>query len=398
MTVRRPEDTTVPDDWDPRSPEVQQDQIAAYDALRAHCPVAHDDYLGYTLLSHADVAAAALDPQTFSNRVSDRHVAVPNGLDGPEHTAFRRINDAYFTPERMAAAEPVLRTVIRELIAELPAGHRVDAAGEFARQYALRITAAFMGWEEEYREPLSAWVQRNREATLRRDRAEIGRVALEFDGTIRRMLADRTGSAGLDAEGRPRDVTAQLMRDVVELPDGARPMTEPELISLIRNWTVGELSTIAACAGVLVQFLATHPHEQERLRSDPTQIPAAVEEIMRLRDPLVSNRRVTTRPVEVGGRRLPAGARVTLNWTSANRDEAAFPDAAQYRPDRDQSANLVYGIGIHACPGAPLARLELRLLVEELLAATTAIEEAGPTANEIYPVAGFSSVPVIVRR
>ena len=140
MTVRRPEDTTVPADWDPRSPEVQQDQIAAYDALRAHCPVAHDDYLGYTLLSHADVAAAALDPQTFSNRVSDRHVAVPNGLDGPEHTAFRRINDAYFTPERMAAAEPVLRTVIRELIAELPAGHRVDAAGEFARQYALRIT------------------------------------------------------------------------------------------------------------------------------------------------------------------------------------------------------------------------------------------------------------------
>lgn len=112
----------------------------------------------------------------------------------------------------------------------------------------------------------------------------------------------------------------------------------------------------------------------------------------------MSNRRVTTRPVEVGGRRLPAGARVTLNWTSANRDEAAFPDAAQYRPDRDQSANLVYGTGIHACPGAPLARLELRLLVEELLAATTAIEEAGPTANEVYPVAGFSSVPVIVRR
>ena len=155
MTVRRPEDTTVPADWDPRSPEVQQDQIAAYDALRAHCPVAHDDYLGYTLLSHADVAAAALDPQTFSNRVSDRHVAVPNGLDGPEHTAFRRINDAYFTPERMAAAEPVLRTVIREL--SLPANvhcQRIEAAG--ARSDAARSLTARTGQAPGARRDLRA--------------------------------------------------------------------------------------------------------------------------------------------------------------------------------------------------------------------------------------------------
>lgn len=389
-------------DWSPRSAEVQRDQVAAYDAMRARCPVAHDEYLGWTLFAHADVEAAALDAAGFSNHVSERHVAVPNGMDAPEHTAFRRINDRYFTPERMAAFRPTAHRVVAELVGELverageAPSHVVEAAGEFAERFAMEITAAFMGWEQKYRAPLTAWVRRNREATLRQDREEIGRVALEFDGRIRQMLDERRGDAGRDAEGDPRDVTAELMRDVVDLPAGRRTMTDEELVSLIRNWTVGELSTIAACVGILVQFLAEHPQEQERLRRAPAAIPAAVEEILRLRDPLVSNRRVTTRPVEMGGRRLPGGARVTLNWTSANRDEAVFPEAREYRPGRDQSGNLVYGTGVHACPGAPLARLELRTLVEELLRATARIEPAGETANETYPVVGFTTVPVRV--
>ena len=380
-------------DWDSRDPAVQRDQLAAYDAMRARCPVAHDDYLGYTLFRHEDVRYALEHPELFSSRVSTRHVAVPSGMDAPEHTAFRVINDKYYTPQRLAGFAPVFRAIIRDLVAALPRGQAVDVMDGFAQRYAMRIQNAFMGWPEALEAPLTAWIEKNRRATLRGDRAEIAAVALEFDHYIRALLQERRASA-------TDDITSELLHDVVHLPDGDRLMTEAELISLIRNWTVGELSTVSAAAGIIVRFLAAHPAEQARLRADSAAIPAAVEEIMRLEDPLVSNRRITTCPVTLGGRTLPAGSRVTLNWASVNRDEAAFADALAYRPERDQGANLVYGAGIHACPGAPLARLELRLLVEELLAATASIRFAADgkavSTNAVYPVAGYSSVRVVL--
>ena len=381
-------------DWDSRDPAVQRDQLAAYDAMRARCPVAHDDYLGYTLFRHEDVRYALDHPELFSSRVSSRHVAVPSGMDAPEHTAFRAINDRYYTPQRLAGFAPRFRAIIRNLVAALPRGQAVDVMDGFAQRYAMRIQNAFMGWPDSLEAPLTAWIEKNRRATLRGDRAEIAAVALEFDHYIRALLQERRASA-------TDDITTELLHDVVHLPDGDRLMTEAELISLIRNWTVGELSTVSAAAGIIVRFLAAHPAEQARLCADSAAIPAAVEEIMRLEDPLVSNRRITTCPVTVGGRTLPAGSRVTLNWASVNRDEAAFADALAYRPERDQGANLDYGAGIHACPGAPLARLELRLLMEELLSGTADIaldtSDPEPCAFAQYPVAGYRKVRVVVR-
>ena len=383
-------------DWDARAPAVQQDQRAAYDRMRHTCPVAYDDYLGYTLFRHEDIAYALAHPEQFSNRVSTRHIAVPSGMDAPEHTAFRAINDKYYTPERMAAFAPACRAVIRTLIAETPRGAAVDIMDGFAQRYAMRIQNAFLGWPEALEAPLTAWIEKNRRATLARDPAAIAQVALEFDGYIHDLLQERRDAG----DAAPNDITTELLYDEVALPEGRRRMTEEELVSLLRNWTVGELSTVSASAGIVLHFLAAHPAEQQRLRENPAAIPAAVEEIMRLEDPLVSNRRITACPVHISGRDLPAGSRVTLNWLSANRDEAAFPDAHEYRPERDQSANLVYGAGIHACPGAPLARLELRLLVEEVLAATASIRFADDgtavSENAVYPVAGYSSVRVVL--
>lgn len=123
---------------------------------------------------------------------------------------------------------------------------------------------------------------------------------------------------------------------------------------------------------------------------------AAVEEILRLEGPLVSNRRVTTRSVDIGGRRLEAGERVSVMWIAANRDPAVFEDPAEFRLDRDPSASLLWGRGIHVCPGAPLARLELRVVLEELLAATDRIEPLPGERLEraSWPAAGFERVPV----
>ena len=103
------------DDWDPRAPEVRDDQIVAYDTLRERCRVAHSRAWGWSLLRHSDVVDALGDPVTFSNRVSE-HVAIPNGMDPPNHTAYRAVVDRCFNTTRVAAFEPQLRDLTADLI------------------------------------------------------------------------------------------------------------------------------------------------------------------------------------------------------------------------------------------------------------------------------------------
>jgi len=133
------------------------------------------------------------------------------------------------------------------------------------------------------------------------------------------------------ARQAPDDITTSLLRERV----GDRLLQDEEIVSILRNWTVGELSTIAASVGILVHYLAAHPEVQQQLRERLSSLPSAIDEILRIHAPLISNRRIATKPVEIGGRRLRAGERVTLIWASANRDEAVFGDPDEFRLDRE---------------------------------------------------------------
>lgn len=374
-------------DWDPRAPAVLDDQVAAYDALRRRCPVARSDYLHWSLLRHADVMRALLDHETFSN-AAFTHLTVPNGMDPPDHAAFRRIIEPYFAPEMMAAFAPACGDIAEAIAARLPRRGEIDAIPAVAEDFALRVQCAFMGWPDALHRPLRTWTRRNAEATLARDPARLAEVALEFDGHIRALLEDRR-QAGARA---PRDVTTRLVQERVD----GRPLTDPEIVSIIRNWTVGEVGTITAAVGIILHHLAERPALQDALRAAPAGLPAAIDEILRIHAPLIANRRVTTRPVTVGGRHIPAGARVTLIWASANRDEAAFGDPDAYDPDGNAARNLLYGAGIHVCPGAPLARLELRLIIGALLRRTDRIAAVPdrPPARAVYPGGGFTRLPL----
>nr|WP_232842344.1 cytochrome P450 [Terrimesophilobacter mesophilus] len=156
---------------------------------------------------------------------------------------------------------------------------------------------------------------------------------------------------------------------------------------------------MAASVGILVDHLARHPDLQESLRNSPEELTAAIDEILRIHSPLVSNRRVTTRPVELGGRRIDAGERITIFWASANRDEAVFGDPDAYRPEVNAPHNVLYGRGIHACPGAGLARLELRVALSALLAGTRRMELVpGPPDYAAYPASGFHTLLLRITR
>lgn len=377
-------------DWDPRSAAVLDDQIAAYDAMRQRCPVAHSEYLHWSLFRHADVMRVLNDPQTFSSAAS-AYLSVPNGIDPPQHAQYRRIIEPYFNPQRMANFAPVCRQIAVALVQSLPASGEVELMATFAQDFALQLQSAFLGWPIAMHEPLRQWTRNNHAATLARDRNAMAAVALEFDGYIKDLLAVRH-AAGADA---PDDITTCLLRERI----GERLLSDDEIVSILRNWTVGELGTMAACVGILAHYLAQHPQLQQQLRQQPALLPAAIDEILRIHAPLIANRRITTRPVDIGGKTLAAGERVTLIWASANRDEAIFGEPDDFRLDRDPAQNLLYGAGIHVCPGAPLARLELRIIMEELLQHTRQITLAPgqEPITAVYPGSGFSSLPLHIQ-
>ena len=377
-------------DWDPRSGDVLRDQRAAYDGMRERCPVAWSEFMQWSLFRHEDVARVLEDHETFSNAVS-QHLSVPNGMDPPEQTAYRRVIEPYFAPERMAAFEPACRDIAAVLVREALARGTVELMAQVALPFAVRVQCAFLGWPPTLHEPLVQWARKNHEATLVQDRHAMSEIAREFEGFIDDMLEAR-----LDAGAGPEvDVTAALMHDKV----WGRTLSNEEIASILRNWTVGEIGTISAAVGILAHHLAHHVELQNRLRAEPSLLLAAIDEILRIHGPLVANRRVATRPAEIGGRRIAAGERITLMWIAANRDGRVFENPATVQLDRDPTHNLLYGAGVHVCPGAPLARMELRIVMEELLARTTGIEpKPGEVpVNAAYPASGFVNLPIVMR-
>ncbi|QDW66682.1 cytochrome P450 [Luteimonas granuli] len=368
-----------------------RDLRAFTDALRPRHRVVRNVGGEWVLLGHDLVVEAARDDVRFSSAVS-RHLQVPNGIDGERHAAYRRALDVFLGADALAPHHAQFRRIAAGLVASLPRDEAVDAVSAIGVRFAVRAQCAWLGWPASLEGRLVDWVAENHVATRSGDRDRTRRVAEEFDAIIQSVLAPRR-AAGADA---PDDVTTRLMRTTVD----GRPLDDPEIVSVLRNWTGGDLGSIAQCVGVLLHHLATHPELQQRLRDgvDDDAFDAVIDEILRIDNPFVSNRRITTCPVDIGGVTLPEGARVKLNWTSANRDEAVFGDPDAFDPARNAPHNLVYGIGRHACPGRLLATLELRIVLRELLAATRSItlDPLQPAERAVAPVGGWAHVRVLL--
>lgn len=365
-----------------------RDMRAYTDELRPRHPVVRNVAGEWVLLRHADVAAAALDHARFSSRVS-HYLQVPNGLDGDEHARYRDIIARYLSRDALAPFVPVFERVAVELMAGLPRGVTLDAVSDIGAVFAVRAQCAWLGWPAELEPRLLEWMQENHAATRSGDRAWTSDVAEQFDEIIRSVVLPRRAADG----NAPDDVTTRLCQEMVD----GRLLTELELVSILRNWTGGDLGSIALCVGVLVAHIARQPGLVKRLRTAPdNEVDATIDEVLRLDDPFVSNRRITTCPVRIGGVDIPGGARVKLNWTSANRDETVFHNN-RFDPERNAAANLVYGIGKHVCPGRLLATWELRIALRAMLAAMQTIEltPGQQPEREVAPVGGYHRVPVV---
>lgn len=372
------------EDWNPQQGDTLQNQRPAYDHMREHCPVAYSHYFQWSLFRHQDVSRVLQDHASFSSRVSN-NVSVPNGMDLPEHSAYRALIDPYFSPGRMAAFKPQCQAIAAELTEPLATQIRpFDIMTSVGVPFALRIQCAFMGWPASLQDRLQDWTQRNNRAVRERDRSALKDYADEFEALIKEQLdARRT-----DQQQDEPDLTAQLMQEQV---NGQR-LDDRQIASILRNWTVGEVGTIAASIGIIMHHLACHPDLQQQLREKPEGLWYANDEILRLHNPLTDNRRRTTCPVDINGRPIPAEQRITINWVAANRDPAVFEQADQFRWDRDPTKNLLYGAGIHVCPGAPLARMELVIIIRSILQNTGLLTLATDPIPASYPMSGYAKV------
>lgn len=360
------------------------------DQLRPEHAVVRNVRGEYVVLRHADVVAVAEDAERFSSGVS-RFLQVPNGLDGAEHRAARQALDRYFDADAIAPYAEAFRQIARELVASAPLGQTIDAVHDIGAVFAVRGQSAWLGWPAELEPALLTWMGENHAASRSGDRARTAKVAEDFNAIIRSVLEPRRalGDAASD------DVTTELMNDQID----GRPFTDDELVSVLRNWTGGDLGSIALCVGVLCSYLAERPELQaELVGASDDDLDAAIDEILRIDDPFVTNRRKAVCPAHVGGVEVPEGAVIKLNWTSANRDEQVFGDPDRYDPHGNADKNIVYGVGPHICPGRPLATMELRIALRELLAAR--VIAAAPDAEavrEVSPVGGFNRVPIVLR-
>lgn len=369
-------------DWNPQLEAIAGDQRTAYDRMRERCPVAFSDYFQWSVFRHQDVMRTLLEDHTFSNKVS-QHISVPNGMDTPEHTAYRQAIEPYFSVEKVAAFKSICQQISAELVDKL--NPTCDIMQDLAVHFAARIQCAFMGWPQSLEPVLLDWLKRNNQASHQQNRPLIKQLAAEFEQLIQQQIE-------LRQQAEQADVTTELINQKVN----GRPLTHVEIASILRNWTVGEVGTIAASVGIIVQHLAQHPELQQQLREQPELLRYANDEILRLFNPLVDNRRRTTCPVQLSGREIAEESRLTINWIAANRDPEVFDSADQFQWHRDPSKNLLYGAGVHICPGAELARMELIVLIRALLQVTKSIQldPQHPAQFAQYPMSGYQHLPV----
>jgi len=346
--------------------------------MRAKCPVARSEFMGWSLFDHGDIASVLADPTTFSN--TSRFPAIPNGMDPPIHAPYYKALGVHFNEAQMALLEPRVREIAVDLLGPLVTEKRGEFIADFAERFALKTLCAMLGWPDEQWECLSGWTHDSQDAAFNQDGAAGAALADLFSRHVKANLDKHRASTDHAA-----DATDALMQMEV---DGKR-FNDDEIVTVLRNWAAGH-GTVVGALGIVLSHLAQTPDMQARLRGEPSLIPAAIEEILRADGPLVANRRTTTREVEIQGRTIAEGQSVSLMWIAANRDPDVFAEPDTVDIERDTDAGMVWGQGIHLCLGAGLARLEMRVAVEELLARTTRFEVAGdPPKRAVYPSNGL---------
>ncbi len=358
-------------------PEVANDPYPYYAHLRRDAPVTLLEALGVWLVArYDDVVRILRDPETFSSVVGTRQLAgedLPPSMifnDPPVHTRLRGMIAKAFTSRVVERQRAAIEARSRELVTAMLAHDEADIVLDLAYPLPVMVIAHMLGVADGDHATFKRWsdaiIENVAPILLTGDDSVLADTNREFDAYFRRRL-DQLRRVPED------NLLGELLR--VETEEGR--LTETELLMFCRLLLVAGNETTTGLIVNAVRVFAEAPDVLARVRSDPSLLPNAIEEALRYYAPFQATFRRTTRDVEIAGQPIPAGARLLVLLASANRDETAFERPDEFLLDRQQNRHVAFGMGIHYCVGAPLARLEADIALRELLPRISSVEIIG---------------------
>ncbi len=379
-----------------------EDRTAAYSFLRAAGPVLRTAFGSYLITSAGAAEFALRSPRLFSSRrafdlVGSPLPLVPIAFDPPEHTRYRRILQPFFSPRGVAAWLPQVRALAGELIDGVAQRGQCDLVEDLAVPLPAQVFLTLFGLPVDDRDRLNAW----KDGLLRSEPPGPGETrgerAIRLGAELYEYLVEHVAQRRRD--GIDTSTGTGLLGQLLAQPAGQR-LTDEEIYGLAFLFVLAGLETVTSALSTAFAVLASQPSLRSRIAGDPAVIPAAVEELLRVDGPLLFVPRVTTQDVEVAGQLIPAGALVQVMVAVADRDPVPHPDPDVIDFSR-QERSLAFGGGPHRCLGSHLARMEMRVAIEEWHRRIPEYQLApGPAPRVTWPagVVGIGHLPLVFAR
>jgi cytochrome P450 len=365
--VTRPPVTDWATDFDHFDPEWVADPYPIWADLRERCPVAHTDrYHGvYLPTRHEDISAIAHDPARFSSRsvvVNDLAVEELGGFtmppittDPPDHNTQRRVMLPAFSPRATEQWRPVTRQICLDLLDRFAGTGACDGSDDYAKHVPVLVIARMIGIPESDADRFRQWVH---------DLLEVGPFDIDVARRVTREMFDYFDVVIEEHRARPQeDLTSFLLAAQMD----GEPLDDRQISGGLYLLLLAGIDTTWNTIGAALWHLARNPADRRRLATDPAVMDMAVEEFLRYYAP-VSVARIITEEVELAGTTLCPGQRVLLPFPAGNRDPEFLPDAEDFVIDRQVNRHSAFGLGIHRCLGSNLARMEIKVALEEWMA------------------------------
>jgi cytochrome P450 len=350
-------------EYDFFAPATKENPYPAYAWLRAEHPVYHNERLGFYALSRfADVLAASRNPQDFSSTQGIGPERQPTSSmisqDPPNHTRLRTLVSKAFTPKTIGLYEERVQQIVDELLDAVIDKSSFDLVQDFAFPLPVIVIAEMLGVEAEHRASFKRWSD---------DVITVTGGDKEAIARYMKSWAEFKQFFSAKIEERRQEPREDLISALVQAQEDREALSSNEILNFCLLLLVAGNETTTNLISNGAKALFDNFEQAQKLREHPELIQSMVEEALRYDAPIQGTFRTNNRELEINGVTIPKDSKIVLLWGSANHDESQFPNPDVFDIERKPNGHMAFGMGIHVCLGAPLARLEARIATETIL-------------------------------